>query len=262
MDIQPGVPEIPIPPIQLRRTVGIEDTSFFDNPHRDLVFGKDVNPDNYQSVFDFGCGCGRTARQMMLHRAHVPQKFVGVDLYKPSIDWCTQNLTSLSGQFRFYHHDFYNAGLNPNGSKAAVAFPDFGQFSLVNAHSVFTHIIEDHVRFYFEQVAKLVADQGCVRISWFLFDKALFPMMQTFQNALYINTNDATNAVIYDKEFVRSLYKSCGLDMYSIRAPGIRGHQWLIYASRGVPVAECAFPDDASPIGLARPPVSINSGPS
>ena len=80
-------------------------------------------------------------------------------------------------------------------------------------------------------------------------------MMQTFQNSLYINTDDPTNAVVYDKEFVRLLYDSCGLNIYRVDPPGIRGHQWLIYANRRMPVARFEFPEDAAPIGLARPPV-------
>lgn len=259
MNIELAIPSIPIPPIELRRTVGVEDVAFFDNPYRQLVFGDAVAPEQYRSVFDFGCGCGRIARQLMLQRSNIPDRYVGIDLYKPSIEWCIKNLTSINRHFVFQHHDFYNAGLNSSGSRSPIAFPKLGQFSLVNAHSVFTHIIEDHVRFYFDQVANVVADRGATRISWFLFNKALFPMMQAFQNSLYINTDDLTNAVIYDIEFVKSLYRSVGLSIYRIDPPGIRGHQWLIYASRGIPVKECEFPEDDGVIGLARPPTSISN---
>lgn len=247
-----------MPPIELRRSVGVEDVVYFENPHRMLAFGDAVSPQQYRSVFDFGCGCGRIARQMMLQLDQVPERFVGIDLYRPSIEWCTRHLSTLDSRFSFMHHDFYNAGLNPQGSKSLLPLPVFGSFSLVNAHSVFTHIIEDHAPFFFEQVARLVADQGVFRVSWFLFDKSHFPMMQTFQNSLYINTDDPTNAVIYDREFVKSLYRAAGLTIHRIEPPGIRGHQWLIYASRGLGLVECEFPDDSGVIGLARPPVSIS----
>ena len=161
---------IPIPPLNLRQTVGVEATAPFENPHGDLVFGDAVAPENYRSMFDFGCGCGRIARKVMLQRMNVPERYVGIDLFKPSIKWCTQNLTRLNHRFVFLHHNFYNRGLNPGGKKKSLPLPNVGKFSLVNAHSVFTHIIEDHVRFYFEQVANVVAEEGCIRISWFLFD--------------------------------------------------------------------------------------------
>ena len=252
-----AVLNIPMPPLHLRQTVGVEDPAFFENPHGDLVFGNAVDPEKYRSVFDFGCGCGRIARQLLLQRENVPRHYIGLDLFKPSIVWCTENLTRSNGSFVFHHHNFYNPGLNPGGSKSGMAFPNFGKFSLVNAHSVFTHIIEDHVRFYFDQVANLVADKGCIRISWFLCNKNLFPMMQTFQNSLYINTDDPSNAVIYDQEFVKSLYDSCDLKIYRVDPPGIRGHQWLVYASRDNSVTQCEFPEDTAPIGLARPPIRV-----
>ena len=40
---------------------------------------------------------------------------------------------------------------------------------------------------------------GWLHASWFLFDKRLFPMMQPFQNALFINETDPSNAVIFDR---------------------------------------------------------------
>ena len=248
---------IPIPPIELRRTVGVEDVAFFDNPHHVLIFGDAVSPELYKRFFDFGCGCGRIARQLMLQSSNIPDHYFGIDLYRPSVEWCAKNLTLANENFSFQHHDFYNAGLNPSGSKSNIKFPSVGTFSLLNAHSVFTHIIEDHVKFYFEQAASIVMEGGVTRISWFLFNKALFPMMQEFQNSLYINTDDPTNAVIYDIDFVKSLYRLAGLSIYRIDAPGIRGHQWLIYARKGESDVECEFPEDLGVIGLARPPVTI-----
>jgi SAM-dependent methyltransferase len=256
MNQESANPNIPIPPIHLRRSVGLEDVAYFDNPTRGLVFGDAVEATQYRSVFDFGCGCGRIARQLLLQRDKVPEEYVGIDLFKASIEWCTENLTRVNRRFTFYHHDFYNPGLNPGGSRKNVGLPKLGQFALVNAHSVFTHIIEDYVRFYFEEVSSFVADQGCIRVSWFLFNKAYFPMMQTFQNSLYINTDDPSNAVIYDMEFVRELYKSSGLGIYKVEPPAVRGHQWLIYAKKGASVCNLEFPEDVAPIGLARPPIT------
>jgi len=254
-----GAPVIAMPPVELRRTVGVEDVVHFENPHRMLVFGDAVPADNYGSVFDFGCGCGRVARQMLLMQPdQVPKRFVGVDLYAPSIDWCKTHLAAVNANFVFRHFDVFNAGLNPSGSRQALPLPQIGEFSLVNAHSVFTHIIEDHIRHYFMEFAARVEEQGVARATWFLFNKAHFPMMQAFQNSLYINTDDPTNAVIYDIEFVKLLYREAGLDIYRVDRPGIRGHQWVIYASRRADVGDYVFPEDDSAIGLARPPVRVS----
>src|SRR5450631_2072246 len=108
--------DIPIPPVTMMRTVGVQTAEYFQNPQGALVFGNAVEPDNYRSVFDFGCGCGRTARQMMLQKDNFPERYVGIDLYKPSIQWCRKNLTPISPNFTFHHHNFHNLGLNPRGS--------------------------------------------------------------------------------------------------------------------------------------------------
>lgn len=244
--------ELPMPPIELRRSVGVEDVSYFENEHGHLVFGEDVAPEKYGSVLDFGCGCGRIARQMILQKDNIPNKYVGLDLYRPSIDWCVANLTQIAPHFEFRHLDIFNPGLNPEGVQQ-VNFELIDKFSLINAHSVFTHILEDNVRFYFDQCVNSLEDDGILRSTWFLFDKSLFPMMQDFQNCLYINSDDPSNAAIYDKAFVEALYAERGLIPYKIYKPYVRGHQWLIYAVKGN-AERASFPADDSDIGLARPP--------
>jgi hypothetical protein len=84
-----------------------------------------------------------------------------------------------------------------------------------------------------------------MRATWFLFDKQYFPMMQVFQNCLYINDEDCTNATIYDLNFVQSLYKEFGQRIVEVKRPVIRGHQWEII-SANEPGSDVEFPvDDA-----------------
>lgn len=246
--------QLPMPPVELRRSVGVEDVAFFENPHRHNVFGEDVAPHLYRSVFDFGSGCGRIARQMILQQDNVPSRYLGIDLYQPSINWCNENLVPFAPQFEFRHLNVFNAGLNPEGEERLSLGLD-EQFSLINAHSVFTHIVEEHIEFYFSQCANALTEGGVLRATWFLFDKTVFPMMQEFQNCLYINSNDPTNATIYDRSFVEALYNRHGLTLYRIHKPYVRGHQWLLYAIKGKE-SPALFPEDDGPIGLARPPVT------
>jgi SAM-dependent methyltransferase len=249
--LNPGDP--PMPGLSLRRSVGIEDRAFFDNPHASLAFGTDVEPELYRSVLDFGCGCGRIARQMLM-QSPVPARYLGFDLYRPSIEWCRRHLTAHAPQFEFIHLDAHNPGLNPSGGRLVRLKTD-DQFALVNAHSVFTHIVESEIEFYFNECVRCLEDGGVLRATWFLFDKTGFPMLQTFQNCLYVNPADPTNATIYDIELVKSLYARAGLHMYAIYRPYVRGHQWLIYARKGAG-ENVPFPADDAPVGLARPPVT------
>jgi SAM-dependent methyltransferase len=247
--------DLPLPPVSLRRSVGVEDPVFFENPHGILAFGDLVPAEKYDRVFDFGCGCGRVARQMLLQSEHVPSQYYGVDLFEPSISWCRENLTAVNPNFQFDHVDVYNAQLNPGGT-AQAPVPTDQKFSLVNAHSVFTHILERNLRFYFSECVRLMEPGAYMRATWFLFDKQHFPMMQTFQNCLYINDEDCTNATIYDLNFVQALYREFDQRIVTVKRPGIRGHQWVIIsANEAGPDIE--FPVDDADFGLARPPVQM-----
>jgi SAM-dependent methyltransferase len=247
--------EPPMPPLELRRSVGHEGTRDFENPYGDLTFGADVPAENYASVLDFGCGCGRVARQMMLQTRARPERYLGVDLYQPSIRWCRDHLTRFDAGFRFEHMNVFNASLNPRG-KARAAIPTKDRYSLVNAHSVFTHIVGDEVEFYFDECRRSLAPGGVLRTTWFLFDKAYMPMMQTFQNALYVNAVDPTNAVIYDQGYVRALHRKAGLRIYAVHKPALRGFQWLIYGKLE-DGEDVEFPFDDGPLGVMPPPLTL-----
>ncbi|HWJ71386.1 MAG TPA: class I SAM-dependent methyltransferase [Sphingobium sp.] len=247
--------DIPMPPVNLRRSVGVEDPRFFENPRGSLVFGDLIAAEKYERIFDFGCGCGRTARQLLLQETSVPKTYYGVDLFRPSIDWCRDNLTKVNRDFTFHHLDTFNAQFNPRG-KAQVAFSTNEKFSLLNAHSVFTHIVERNMDFYFSECVRLLEPGAIMRSTWFLFDKQFFPMMQEFQNCLYINEEDCTNATIYDLRFVQSLFEKYGQRIVDVRRPGIRGHQWVIISANEAGES-VAFPYDDADFGLARPPVRM-----
>jgi hypothetical protein len=90
-------------------------------------------------VFDFGCGCGRIARQLM-QQSPRPQRYVGIDLHRGMIEWCRENLAPHAPGFEFQHHDVFNPGLNPGTDMRPPRTRPFPvgdrAFTLVNAWSV------------------------------------------------------------------------------------------------------------------------------
>ena len=68
-----------MPPLEMRVLVGPTDPGLFDNPDGKLVF-EGLDPEQYRSVLDFGCGCGRVARQLIQQRPR-PRRYVGLDLH-------------------------------------------------------------------------------------------------------------------------------------------------------------------------------------
>jgi hypothetical protein len=81
-------------------------------------------------------------------------------------------------------------------------------------------------------------------------------MMQEFQNALYINAEDPTNAVIYDREWLQAAAAAAGLVIGKVTPPTIRGFHWFIdFELASAAGHEYAFPDDEAPFGSQPPPV-------
>lgn len=246
----------PLPPPTMRQLVGPTDDAAYDNPGGGRVFPY-IPLDAYQSVFDFGCGCGRVARQLIQQKPR-PKRYVGIDLHRGMIKWCTTNLAPFAPGFSFYHHNVFNISLNPEGVRPGqLAFPAAdGEFSLVNAWSVFTHLSESAAAHYVHECARILCPDGLVHSTWFLFDKTDFPMMQSFQNALFINDVDPTNAVIFDRQWVRRTAASAGLVIYQVIPPAIRGFQWtLLMARPREGLHEASFPIDTAPADIMRPPL-------
>jgi SAM-dependent methyltransferase len=247
---------IPIPPLELRRLVGPTEQRLYDNPTGALVF-PEIPQEAYAFVFDFGCGCGRVARQL-LQQQEPPERYVGVDLHRGMIRWCKRNLQPLSRSFEFHHQNIRSLSLNPKGTEDTLPFPvEDRQVTLFLAWSVFTHLLESAAEFYLRELARVLAPQGIALTTWFLFDKADFPMMQEFQNALFINPTDPSNAVIFDKTWVQHSVACAGLVITRVQPPEIRGFQWWIVLEHASPDRTPArFPDDAAPRGLERPPLT------
>ena len=72
------------------------------NPSGAPIFG--AAPERFDHVLDFGCGCGRLARQM-LQQLPRPRRYTGSDLHAGMIRWCNTNLAPLAPGFTFLHHD-------------------------------------------------------------------------------------------------------------------------------------------------------------
>jgi SAM-dependent methyltransferase len=248
--------ELPIPPLEMRQLVGVSDVSLFDNPERALVV-PNVPADLYASVFDFGCGCGRIARKL-LQQNPKPKQYMGIDLHAGMIKWCQDNLTACDSAFQFSHHDIFNAGFNPGADKSKILdFPAGDKtFSLILAWSVFTHLTQSQAEHYIKECARILRPDGIIVSTWFLFEKRYFPMMQDFQNALYINEYDLINAVIFDREWLQLMLSREGLSVVHVSPPSVRGFQWEIHlspSSAGRPAV--ALPVDRAPFGHIPPPV-------
>ncbi len=246
----------------MRQLVGPEDPAAFDNPTGGLVFPF-LEESAYESVFDFACGCGRIARQLLQQNPR-PRKYVGLDIHRRMIEWNQRNLSSVDPNFEFHHHDVFNLGHAPENTRRLTApfeVPD-ASFTLVVAWSIFTHLYEVQVLHYLREIARIMRPEGQLLSTWFLFDKREFPMMQAFQNTLFINEIDPTNATIFDRQWLLEAIRETGFSIIEAVPPSIRGYQWRIrMVHRKESEAQpFQFPVDDAPYGSMPPPLLPTPG--
>jgi SAM-dependent methyltransferase len=249
-------PEPPLPPVELRELVGLPDAAIWEvqpgAPIRPYL-----EPEVYQAVLDFGCGAGREARQLLVQEPK-PERYLGLDLHRGMIEWCRRALEPLDPAFSFVHHDVHYIGLNPDGTRDHLPFPAQDQsFSLVLATSVFTHLLDTDAIFYLRECARVLRPGGVLDATWFLFDKRLFPMMQPFQNTLFMNLADPTNAVIYARDWLRIACEEAGFGLLNAQAPVLRGFHWRIAVRKLAPGEEpppFELPPDDGPVGSMPAP--------
>ena len=75
---------LPVPPLSMRRLVGGPPEEAFDNPTGAPALPNVPLP-AYDSVLDFGSGCGRVARQMILQSPR-PKRYLGIDLHRGMVE--------------------------------------------------------------------------------------------------------------------------------------------------------------------------------
>src|SRR5688500_2332564 len=112
-------------------------------------------------TLDIGCGCGRTARFLLL-RDDI--RYTGFDIFKPAIAWSNAHLLRFAaGRFRFEHFDVHSAHYNPRGRMKAteVRFPAAdGAIDVAFAASLFTHLLEPDARHYLAESARCLDAAG------------------------------------------------------------------------------------------------------
>jgi SAM-dependent methyltransferase len=246
-----------MPPADMRALIGSTDEAFFENPTGGLIF-PDLTPEMYESVLDLGSGCGRLARKLLQQHLR-PQRYLGIDLHAGMVEWSRHNLSAVDPNFQFVHHDVYERGFNPAGHAVdhSQSLPgEDASASLIIAWSLFTHVLQDDIPYYLDQCARILRPGGLIRSTWFLFDKRYYPMMQTFQNALYINPENPTNAVIVDRNWLLETLLSAGLTVGSATPPTTRGFQWVLDLRHSVPgEISTISEEDEAPLGHNPPPI-------
>jgi SAM-dependent methyltransferase len=221
---------IEIPPLELRQMVGPVDVVDFDNPGGEPIY-KDmgVPVELYESVFDFGCGYGRIARRLLLQNPR-PRRYVGIDPHRVMIEWAQKNLSSVDAAFQFIHHDVYSPSYaDQNTLQLSQPFPvEDDAFSLVIAHSVFTHLCRQQTEYYLGELCRILQPHGLAFTTWFFFDRDSFRFLPRGPYCLYTSERSFDEAVVYDRKWFIEAIHRVGLGVTSVPFAPIPGHQWTV----------------------------------
>jgi SAM-dependent methyltransferase len=172
-------------------------------------------------VLEIGCGSGRNALALLTYDV----TYQGMDIYRPYISWCTDNIASQNPSFRFHHADIYNGFYNASGKARSdefrFPFPD-SSFDLIFLTSVFTHMMEDDAIHYIQEISRLLVRGGGMYATFFLLNKesnALMdagkahPKMETFSGRTKVALKDDPEAAVgLDEAAILGAIKTSGLD--------------------------------------------------
>jgi hypothetical protein len=138
------------------------------------------------------------------------------------------------------------------------------EFSLVIAHSVFTHLTMSQAEYYLSEVARILTPRGMAFTTWFFFDRASFPFLAEVYS-LYTSEIDFSQAVLFDREWFLATVRNLGLGVRATLTPAVAGFQWTVLLVKRSPDVEDQFPlgetgaewvCGASRKPMAEPPVS------
>jgi 2-polyprenyl-3-methyl-5-hydroxy-6-metoxy-1,4-benzoquinol methylase len=145
---------LPLPPLRLvRASTGtssltwlVEGGALAAESIRSILKKNGVDMRSFDAILDFGCGCGRVLRQW----TGLPAAVHGSDYNRRSVEWCRRHLA--------FARCAHNALAPPLPYRR-------GQFDLVYALSVFTHLPEPLMLDWMRELARVVKPGGYLVIS-------------------------------------------------------------------------------------------------
>lgn len=179
----------------------------------------------HERVLDIGCGSGRMALPLTGYLDSTGF-YLGMDIVKPSIIWCRQNIASKFPNFRFLHFDLYNQRYNPHGQASAAdyVFPlSDHSFDFIFLTSVFTHLLPNSTENYLREIARLLCLKGRVLATVFLLNDEQQRLADLDKNDIdfrygsgsYRTRSESTpeSAVAYSEPYFRELIDTSGLEL-------------------------------------------------
>lgn len=182
----------------------------------------------HHRLLDVGCGFGRLAVPLIPHLTH--GEYVGFDLDRRAIRWCTREISARHANFHFAHADVANTFYNRSGAidPTRFVFPCAdASVDVVFASSVFTHLLPKTADHYLFEIARVLKPGGRAVVSFFLLDDEIRPRLADplvqphfahMPEPFYAiaNPKQPEAAIAYDLTTVRDACASRGLDVVHV----------------------------------------------
>ena len=144
-------------------------------------------------------GIGRDA--IPLTKSLSPEgSYLGIDIIKPSIDFCTDNITAKYPNFEFLHLDVKDQLHNPNGVhdmvECKVPLADQSTDRII-AWSVFTHMYEVDIQHYTKEFKRILRPDGAAYLTSFVITD---PILERARE---------TNLTKFDLRFMHEIDPGC-----------------------------------------------------
>ncbi|RUW46495.1 class I SAM-dependent methyltransferase [Mesorhizobium sp. M8A.F.Ca.ET.021.01.1.1] len=158
-----------------------------------------IEPD--QKLLEIGCGIGRDA--IPLSSFLTSGAYMGVDIIRPSIEWCADHISKRSPNCEFVHFDVKDQLHNPHGTITTkeIYLPVSNEsVDRIFLFSVFTHMFEDDIIHYLKEFKRSIKIDGLVYATTFVFDD------------LILDKARETNLTIFDLRFEHQISDGCRIN--------------------------------------------------
>lgn len=183
-------------------------------------------------VLDIGSGIGRMAIPLMSFLDKTA-RYEGFDVMKVGVEWCQKNISTAAANFNFTHVPLKNDLYTNDGDNAEnFRFPyEDNTFDFCFLTSVFTHMIDEEVENYLNEIHRVLKPGGrCLATFFILNEKAKHDSNQEFlfpyDYGHYRLMDDKVRSanVAYEQPYLETFANKIGLKIKAFH-PGFWSHQ-------------------------------------
>jgi len=171
---------------------------------------------NNDNILDIGCGYGRLPIGLL--QVFDSINYLGIDVYKPSIRWCTKYISKQSSNMEFIHLDMKNERYNNVGEKISNKFKfpiqDSSQ-NLIYLYSVFSHMELDDMRLYLKEFKRIIKNDGKIFFTAFV-EKNVPDYKINPKNYIFKKFSGPLHVVRYNDQFIKNELKMAGFSIENI----------------------------------------------